>query len=421
MGSYCALRFDDVEVCSAKSWVPDEFCAVFQESDRQVRDRTDGESEWQEVSYVATRDIVLARLKLLGCTATVAREQLTEWLAEERETWNEYRLGKGGEWALGTAEALDRLTVEEWYERAPSMIVQRDDGGTPSDAIARHMTLHQGGSWLWFAGDGSLISLRALLDACPDVRVVTLDVTDLVGGGWLDPSEAVCRGRRKSELTTIHPVSPTVILAEGKSDIAVLRRSLSCLFPEREEFFSFFEHSELKVDGGAGYLVKFLKAFAAAQAALRVVAVFDNDTAGVQALKQTQEIDLPSNIMAVRLPDTEFARRYPTIGPQGCHVVDVNGTAASIELYLGRDALTVNGESRPVRWVGYNSSIGSYQGEVEDKAQVVKAFLRQLEVMPDQIAARNAFPELVRVWMSIFSAVERYSEEVMRQSPRSEW
>ena len=278
-----------------------------------------------------------------------------------------------------------------------------------------HMKLHEDTSWLWVAGYGSLLSLRALLDACPNVNSVTLDVTDLVGGGWLESGDAVCSTRRKGELSTVHPGSPTVVLAEGKSDITVLRRSLSRLFPERQEYFSFFEHSELKVDGGAGYLVKFLKAFAAARAPLRIVAVFDNDSAGRQALAQVEEIGLPANIIALRLPDTDLARHYPTVGPQGYHVVDINGRAASIELYLGRDALTVNGGLRPVRWIGYLSATGSYQGEVEGKAQVVEAFLRQLDEIHSESEARREFPDLASVWTTIFSSVQCYSEEMMRK------
>lgn len=44
------------------------------------------------------------------------------------------------------------------------------------------------------------------------------------------------------------------------------------------------------VDGGTAYLVKFLKAFAAARAPFQMSGVFDNDTTGIQA--QVREFDV---------------------------------------------------------------------------------------------------------------------------------
>jgi hypothetical protein len=76
-----------------------------------------------------------------------------------------------------------------------------------------------------------------------------------------------------------------------------------------------------------------------------------------------------------KCPDTDLARHYPTIGPQGFHHADVNGRAAGIELYLGKAALSVDGALRPVRWTGYDQNAAKYQGEVEGKLEVQKAFL----------------------------------------------
>ena len=45
MGSYCEIRFDDLDVCGAKSFVPDHFCALFQESDRVVKRPRDADSK----------------------------------------------------------------------------------------------------------------------------------------------------------------------------------------------------------------------------------------------------------------------------------------------------------------------------------------------------------------------------------------
>lgn len=417
MGSYCTLYFDDLDVCSSKSFVPDDFCAIFQEPDRRSRRSRDTDSESPEISYEAGREVVLARLDLLGCTSAVARERLEAWLKEERAEWNEY-LEDGGDWAAESAQAIHDLTADEWYARISHVLATRYSAPEAADAVERHMREADGG-WLWFDGYGSLIVLRALLDACADARTVKLDITDLAAGGWIDPNGALCQGRRRQEPLEPRPLVPTMVLGEGSSDVRILQHSLRVMYSEFQEYFSFFNHSDLSVDGGAGYLVKFLKAFAAARVPFRVVAIFDNDTAGIQAFNQAKALGLPDNFVIVRLPDNELARKYPTIGPQGSHIVDVNGQAASIELYLGRAALSVKSELRPVRWTGYNQTAQAYQGEVEFKHDVESKFFEQLTTYANSRDARRAFPELARVWETIFAEVRRSAESAERNRHRA--
>jgi HEPN/Toprim N-terminal domain 1 len=356
MGSYCTLCFDNLEVCSAKSAVPDELCALFQESDRRTRKSRDAEQdEESDVVYEASRDVILDRLALFGCTKTIANERFAAWLESERSRYASYIAD--GNWAADTMAALQALTPEEWCARVPGALAKQHNSDEAFDAVA-------------------------------------LDITDLIGGGWIGEDEAICAERRDADTLEPRPFAPVVIFTEGSSDIRILQRSLAILFPERQDYFSFFNHAELNVDGGAIYLVKFLKAFAAARAPLRIVALFDNDAAGLQAFRLAKSLNLPNNIIALRLPDIEIARAYPTIGPQGRHVVDVNGQAASIELYLGRAALSREGGLRPVRWTGYVQAATAYQGEVEDKADVEAAFTKAVVRFTDKAEARAAFPEL---------------------------
>ena len=420
LGSYCTVYFDDVDVCSAKSAVPDDFSALFQESDRLVRtSRYAGDAD-PEVVYETTRDVVLARLDLLGCTSQVARERLSKWIKGKKATWEGYASGGDLDWAEETADALGKFTIEDWYARVPKVLATRHTREQYIDVIDRHMN-GNASSWLWFDGYNSLVGFRAILDAHTHVKKVTRDISDLIQGGWLDADERAWEGHRSENLVRMGPLAPTVILAEGRSDIHVLKRSLSVLFPERQKYFSFFEHAELSVDGGTAYLVKFLKAFAAARVPLRLVAIFDNDTTGLQAHRQAQHIGFPENMILLRLPDVDIAREYPTIGPQGFHSVDVNGQAASIELYLGRKALTTNGHLRRVRWTGYDKAADAYQGKVESKDDVERSFFRDLDAYVRSSDARDAFPELVEVWETIFAAVEESAEAGERKTVNHSW
>ena len=420
MGSYCTIYFDQWEVCSAKSAVPDVFSAIFQEPDRLVRDSRCEGDDTPEVVYEASRNVILSRLDLLGCTSQIARDRLSKWISDEQEYWEEDTPYGDRNWAEEIAEAIRNLTPEKWYRRVPQVLYNKHNRDHAIDVVKQKMRDFDS-SWLWFDGHDSLVGFRALLDANPDVEKVTLDISDLIQGGWLDEYEPVSHGALRDDNQRIGPLAPTVVLAEGHSDITILKRSLCILFPERQDYFSFFEHKELNVDGGASYLVKFLKAFAAVRTPLRLIAIFDNDTEGRQAHRQAEALNLPDNIILFRLPDTKLARSYPTIGPQGIHVVDVNGQAASIELYLGLSALMVNGQLRQVRWTGYNKSTDSYQGEVDDKDEVKQKFFQELKRASHPSMAQNAFPELADVWRAIFAAVERCCEATHRNTAHFRW
>lgn len=123
--------------------------------------------------------------------------------------------------------------------------------------------------------------------------------------------------------------------------------------------------------GGAANLVSIVKAFAGAGVTNRVIALFDNDTAARDALRSLESVRLPPNIGVRRYPPLESLRSYPTVGPSGLSCLDVNGLAASIELYLGEDVL--RGDEReltPIHWKGFNDVLKQYQGEVSSKGQL---------------------------------------------------
>jgi hypothetical protein len=323
-------------------------------------------------------------------------EEDAEW-ANERE-----------DWARDELEALTKLTFDEWCARVPQALrdrfnLERRGAG---DVIEEHM-FDGDESWLIFDTGDERFAVRALLDACPDIEQITLDVSDLVGGGYIEKGARVCDQARRPSAIVRPILEPTVILGEGSSDVRVLKQSLDVLYPHLTNYFSFFDHKELSVDGGAGYLVKFLQAFAAARISSRMVALFDNDTTGGEAYKRAKALPLPSNIKVLKLPNIDLAKSYPTVGAQGQHFVDVNGRAASIELYLGRQNLTrSDGNLTPVRWGGQSDKNGAYQGEIEGKAGVVNRFFNELCGMKTPEEAQAAFPELVEIWRLLFETMK---------------
>ena len=415
MVSACVLYLDGVELTEQKAYVPDRLSALFQESDRVASRDAEGEAV---IQYRAPRVSILKRLDLMGCTATLAERAFERWRAREIRDHEEF-LEKFDPGDGEVLHALRALTWDGWRRRVPGVLPRLYDFGEDyEDETDRRMREIGESSWLWFDGWDSLISLRGILEGADGMETLALDVGELVGGGWIEADEQVCA--RKTTMVTArgHPTGPVIVLAEGRSDIEVLKASLPVFHPDLAEFVTFLDHREFRVDGGAGYVVKFLKAFAAARVSANIVAVVDNDAAGLAAYREARSLDLPDNMACIHLPDVELGRGYPTIGPQGQHRTDINGTACAIELYLGKEALSANGELRPVRWKG--TVADTWQGEVEDKRAVRKTFLAVMD--RGNVDIERGFPEMVLVWRSILDAARANAETAQTQArPPPEW
>src|SRR5260370_39937884 len=131
MGSTCELKFDAISLLQQKSFVPDEFVCLFQESDRRGLQRI--EEEEGDVGYFARREFVLQRLDLLGYTAEHARHHFEKWLEQELATYSEHEKEGDGSWASEAARALQHLKYEEWMSRARDVLLTRFDFTRPMD------------------------------------------------------------------------------------------------------------------------------------------------------------------------------------------------------------------------------------------------------------------------------------------------
>ena len=103
------------------------------------------------------------------------------------------------------------------------------------------------------------------------------------------------------------------------------------------------------------------------------------------------------------MPDIELARSYPTIGPQGVHEMNINGRAASIELFLGRHNITgQDGLLIPVVWSSYIQSVQQHQGAIRDKKAILQRFMKDIETEGKAADYRIRYPELVTLWQHLF-------------------
>jgi hypothetical protein len=78
-------------------------------------------------------------------------------------------------------------------------------------------------------------------------------------------------------------------------------------------------------------------------------------------------------------PNITLASQYPTTGPNGAAIQDINGSACSIELYYGRDVLGNSGSLVPVQWRGFDEKVKRYQGEIQNKDALKAKFLKKVD------------------------------------------
>lgn len=243
--------------------------------------------------------------------------------------------------------------------------------------------------------------IRAVIEMHGDMLVpVTWNIAELIARNYLAPDPTLC-GR---ELTHIRKSAvscfPVVVLTEGSTDASFLSSSLQLIYPHLVDFLRFMDFN-VGPEGGAGALLRTVKSFAAAGIANRVIAIFDNDTAAADVLSSLR-YSLPEGFRILQYPEIELARRYPTVGPTGAITTDVNGSAASLELYFGQDVLErADGTLTPIQWTGYFKRQDAYQGELMEKRRLQEAFSKKLEA-----AQAHGGPLVSQDWSGIIAILD---------------
>ena len=150
----------------------------------------------------------------------------------------------------------------------------------------------------------------------------------------------------------------------------------------------------------------YLKAFIAAGIRNRIIALYDNDSAGLSEIKVLKNIPIPPNVRIMHLPDLEMCRHYPTIGPGGSSIDNINGRACSIEMFLGKAILKKNGEYEPIRWKSYIDKVDAYQGEIVSKSEVLKQFKLKVKRSQNQLILEE-WEECDLLLREIFTAFQK--------------
>ncbi|BCT91153.1 hypothetical protein LYSHEL_01770 [Lysobacter helvus] len=430
MGTYTDFCVAGYPLISSKSAVVPEAMTVFREEDKRVFARDLGSRNaliWGDAysddagqvetatEYACDTGAVVARLEIMGFTLTRARREFEAGRQAELEMYKEWAAEEpDATWFIDKVEVLKELSFDEYLVALKMVIAEGlrpspfDDCGRTGLSTAVKYVLEDNEEYLFgfFTSDVRCL-IRVACEVAQKPSEVAQDITDLIDGGYYDSNDSVCKQSIDS-LTIGHLENANrIVLTEGVTDTVVLKASLELLYPHLAGYYSFLDFGGTRIPGGAGQLASLVKGFAGAGIGNRIIAIFDNDSAARDAIRSLAQLRLPSNIAVLRYPDIDLLRSYPTLGPSGNTNLDVNGLAASIELYLGVDVLARDdGSLAPVQWKGYVEAVAGYQGEVLGKNELHAAFVRKVAAARQDSSAvvQQDWSGIDTILRAIFSA-----------------
>ena len=425
MGSYSNLSINGLALYSVKDDVNPTTLMLFTEKDKRIRpfhshDSTSAlsgadssadtgpndDEKWDDpenddpeniVEYAIPLSVAKDRLEFMGFTASkirrVFREGVEERLAELAERRN------NPSWANVDAlrNGLDReeqilrnLTYEVWLEEFTNILRTGltpsrqywygDKGADEFSALFRYMMGSTSEAMFGFPSYDARVFLGAVCELTDPNAELVYDITELVESENVDVNEDLCAWARRQLAEDFLLNHKIIVLTEGVSDCRSLEGALRLLYPHLSDYYSFMDFEGARVPGGAGTLATTVKAFIGADVVNRIVAFFDNDTAALSAMRSLRNIEIPENVRILRYPNLEIARNYPTLGPQGTMLMDINGLACSVELYYGIDILrNETGDLTPIQWRGYDNTMQQYQGEIINKAELQAKFAEKIQ------------------------------------------
>jgi hypothetical protein len=413
MGSYWSLIIDGYEILEGKNFISDLILQLFRKNDlrRKLSKRTP--ATYCRYEYLCSARELADRLDLMGFTMqrTVADfERGRDREVESYESLHDATVSDSA--SSKEITFLKRYGYKKWRRAMgkimTSNVVKFSDYSQRWRGTREHILSFDNDNAIYgFYASDPRYYVRGCLDAVHQAGKVSLNLLDLVEGGYYEPQDDDPLASVEASSVEYSRSTPVVILTEGSSDRFILEATLPLAYPHLRGFFSFMDFEVSRAPGGAPQLVATVKAFVGSGIRNRILAVFDNDTAAGSALRALQAVDLPPNVAVMTLPHLESAKNYPTLGPQGTLDADVNGLACSVEMFLGAKVLGYGRQRLPVRWTGYDSALKQYQGELLDKIEAVKRFRSLLPKLTSRQFLRDAaWRDLRHLWTAIKEQAE---------------
>jgi len=360
MGTYSEFRIGKFSLESSGNFNTTTHHSIFLPSDSAIIERNHGDETTHVEVFQAPLRALVTRLELLGSTLPAIERRF----ANPYVTYDEPHDVTFAE-ALDLVRGVDLSSIADWE-------VDRDGEGIFPAAYQERL---KGSPYQQQFNDtpawdlGSLLerlspydTLRVFAERPENLDLMVVwDFMDVVESGYFERKDFTVGSNGKGFL----------LVTEGTSDTDIIRHAFKILRPEIADFFRYVDMEENYPFGGHGNLLNFIKGLNSIRMTKGVLAIFDNDTAGVGSLKVLSKLP---DVKAIKLPDLDELRSFPTIGPNGEHLADINGRAAAIECYL-----KLPPDCR-IRWTNYDPKAGEYHGAIDqreaEKSRQRDAFLK---------------------------------------------
>jgi HEPN/Toprim N-terminal domain 1 len=368
MGSFSYITFADYPICENKNWYHEEIVnSLFQSSNFICEKRkciTRNKLIWGDIYNNAKGSFEFKGFKQ---TVKVCKQRLEIYGASYKSAKSDFNNAKKISQKENCYDfSLSGLTYENYLSEIKNIINSKEKRDSRNLDLNFKDALISGE--LGICGQSHCSHLYSILCVLPEHEIVEYDLTEILFGGWVKEQEV-----KHIDFEKI------IVLAEGKTDVEFISKSIEKLYPYLIDYYHFIDFNEYKVESNASALVKLVISFAASNVKHPIIVLFDNDTAGLMEMKNLTTKSLPNNIKILRYPNISFAKNYPTKGPTGNKRMNVNGSACGIEMYLGLDVLTKDNELIPIQWKGFNEKEKKYQGEIEEKQLVQEKFRMKLK------------------------------------------
>jgi len=436
MGSFASCWLDNFEVLTTKNSVSSDLITLFRSENKIItstipiyfpcdrkyyQEIVNENNDIKLIYYEAPINTIRDRLNILGYDLRNAYDGFSKWISETKHH-AERRIGELErndflfECYANEIEVLSELTPEIWIEKLwlirESDLKPREYKSATERHVDKTIDYMLTKEWYGYPGYDLFIPIRLATEMLDARSKLFYDITQLVWSGYYDYNDDVIQSEIDFISLDFNSKFKTIILTEGKSDAWILRETMNILYPHLKDFYSFLDFESTGFGGGVGNLANVVKAFAGAGIGNNVIALFDNDTAALSACRNFEKIDLPSNIVICHLPEINLLKEYPTIGPSGLINLDVNGIAASIELYLGEDILRIDGTNfSPIQWTGFDKFASQYQGEVIDKPQLHKRFRDKLNCTQND--EQGNWDDLKQIFDLLFGAFSEKNRSII--------
>ncbi len=395
MGSYTELTIDEYPVLSSKSYVS-EIRYIFCESDKKIFNRSikDRNSivlgnindEDLEIAYEyqTTVKIAIERLEIMGYSLnktlldfTASKDELVrEWTDflefPDTHSMNEIYTEKIKLLQSSNFNDFVKSFIELRTKKVPNYETDKNYNLT---SLSKYLI--DGGWFLNFPSSDYYFYYRAFLESCDKHALVIQDITEVVNAGYYKPDEEVINNSMENE-------EKITILAEGISDINIISKSMSLLYPQFFNFFNFKDFNISNASGSANQLTLEIKNLIAINHKGKVIALFDNDGEGLTQVKILKKINIPENFVILMYPNLPLLENYPTSNNK---FENVNGVAGSIEMYLGKDILKEKKEFIPIQL----SVQKIPQGKLNSKTNLQKNYFKKIIKCQKEVSCINDY------------------------------